>query len=174
MYPFDYTIRSAVPADLDRCHLIEAIAYEGDEAATREKIKTRIETYPTGFMVVEIGGEIAGFINSGCADDVRMSDREFKELVGHHPDGRHNVILSVAVHPKWQGRGIASILLVNFVLRMKRLKKTSIQLMCREMHIPLYERFGFSYVRPSQFAHGGKSWHEMEMVLAKASGSSRG
>ncbi len=174
MHPFDYTIRSAVPADLDRCHLIESIAYEGEEAATREKIRIRIETYPAGFMVIEIDGEIAGFINSGCADIVRMSNREFKELIGHHPDGRHTVIMSVVVHPECQGRGIASILLANFVLRMRRLKKVSIQLLCREMHIPFYERFGFRYVRPSEFAHGGKSWHEMQMVLREACGGIRG
>jgi ribosomal protein S18 acetylase RimI-like enzyme len=174
MYPFDYTIRSACLADLDRCHQIESIAYEGDEAATREKIKTRIERYPAGFMVVDVDGETAGFINSGCADIVRMSNREFKELIGHHPDGRHNVILSVAVHPEYQGRGISSILLVNYVLRMKRLKKESIQLVCRERHIPFYERFGFGYVRPSTLDHGGKSWHEMKMDLTHSSGGIRG
>jgi ribosomal protein S18 acetylase RimI-like enzyme len=163
----NYIIRSPRLADLDRCFEIETISYEGDEAATREKIKTRIENYPMGFMVIEINNEVAGFINSGCADNVQMSDEEFKELIGHHPDGKHNVIMSVVVHPDYQGLGLSSILLVNYVLRMKRLNKVSIQLMCKEIHIKLYERFGFKYVKPSISDHGGLSWHEMVMSLEK-------
>lgn len=30
-------IRHVTPADLERCYAIETVAYEGDEAATREK-----------------------------------------------------------------------------------------------------------------------------------------
>ena len=118
-----------------------------------------------GFMIIEINNEVAGFINSGCADNVQMSDEKFKELIGHHPDGKHNVIMSVVVHPNYQGLGLSSILLVNYVLRMKRLNKVSIQLMCKEIHIKLYEHFGFKYVKPSISHHGGMSWHEMVMPL---------
>ena len=39
-------IRNVTPDDLDRCFAIETVAYEGDEAATREKIATRIATWP--------------------------------------------------------------------------------------------------------------------------------
>jgi GNAT superfamily N-acetyltransferase len=75
--------------------------------------------------------------------------------------------MSVVVHPDYQGLGLSSILLVNYVLRMKRLNKVSIQLMCKEIHIKLYERFGFKYVKPSISDHGGLSWHEMVMSLEK-------
>ena len=37
-------IRNVTATDLDRCYAIETVAYEGDEAATREKIATRIAT----------------------------------------------------------------------------------------------------------------------------------
>ena len=70
--------RQAVPADTDRCFEIETLAYEGDEAATLAKISTRIGQYPEGFLVLELEGEIAGFINSGCAHEVVMSDESFK------------------------------------------------------------------------------------------------
>ena len=39
------TFRQAIPSDTDRCYQIETEAYEGDEAATREKIATRISQY---------------------------------------------------------------------------------------------------------------------------------
>lgn len=167
MFLSHYQIRSPRLADLDRCFEIETIAYEGDEAATREKIKTRIEQYPDGFMVLEFNNVVAGFINSGCADEVHMSDEHFKELIGHHSEGKHNVIMSVVVHPEHQGLGIAQILMVNYIQRMKRLKKSSIQLMCKDRHIGFYEQFGFQYVRPSSSDHGGMAWHEMRLPLAR-------
>ncbi len=160
-----YTLRSPRLADVDRCFEIETSAYEGDEAATREKIKTRIEQYPDGFMVLEINNEVAGFINSGCADHVVMSDEAFKELVGHDPKGQHCVVMSVVVHPDFQGQGLAAVLMVNFIQRMKRLKKSTIQLMCKERHIKFYEQFGFQYIKPSPSDHGGMSWHEMTLTL---------
>jgi len=92
-------VRLVTPADLDRCFAIESIAYEGDEAATREKIATRIATWPQGFIVAEVDGVVAGFINSGAAYQVEMADEAFKELIGHDPDGPHVVIMSVVVHP---------------------------------------------------------------------------
>lgn len=160
-----YTLRTPTPADADACYAIETSAYEGDEAATLEKIALRIRQYPAGFMLLEIDGRIAGFINSGCADQVELSDTAFKELVGHHPDGRHVVIMSVVVHPDFQGQGLAAILLQNFILRMRRLGKHSILLVCRQQHIALYERFGFGYVQPSESAYGGHAWHEMVLQL---------
>ena len=39
------TLRNARPTDAARCFQIETTAYEGDEAATLEKIATRIAQY---------------------------------------------------------------------------------------------------------------------------------
>jgi len=158
-------IRHVIPADLDRCYAIETVAYEGDEAATREKIATRIATWPEGFIVAEVNGVVAGFINSGAAFQVQMSDEAFKELIGHDPAGPQVVIMSVVVHPDYQGQGLAKRLMAEFIERMRGLKKTHIHLMCKEQHIPLYAGFGFAYIKPSDSDHGGMAWHEMVLAL---------
>ncbi|MFJ3050719.1 GNAT family N-acetyltransferase [Pseudomonas nitroreducens] len=162
------TFRTAVPADTDRCFAIETTAYEGDEAATHEKIATRIAQYPEGFLIMELGGEIIGFINSGCAFEVVMSDEEFKELIGHDPAAPNVVIMSVVIDPAQQGKGYASLLMRTFVERMAGLGKRTIHLMCKDRHVPLYERFGYRYVKPSASDHGGMAWHEMVMELPAA------
>ncbi len=54
-------IRQVEARDLDRCYRIETESYEGDEAATRDKIRIRIETFPQAFLVAEMDGEVAGF-----------------------------------------------------------------------------------------------------------------
>jgi len=159
------TFRDATPADTDRCFQIEISAYEGDEAATREKIATRIAQYPQGFLVMELQGELIGFINCGCAQQVVLADEAFKELVGHDPLAPNVVIMSVAIDPAHQGHGYASRMMQTFVERMRRMGKKSIHLMCKERHVGLYERLGYRYLRPSASDHGGMAWHEMEMAL---------
>lgn len=162
------TFRIATPADIDRCFEIEISAYEGDEAATREKIATRIAQYPEGFLIMELDGEIIGFINSGCAFEVVMSDEAFKELVGHDAAAPNVVIMSVVIDPAQQGKSYATLLMRTFVERMAGQGKRTIHLMCKDRHVPLYERFGYRYVQPSASDHGGMAWHEMVMELPAA------
>ena len=159
------TLRNALPTDAARCFQIETTAYEGDEAATLEKIVTRIAQYPEGFLILEEDGAVVGFINSGCAHEVVMSDEAFKELVGHAAEAPNVVIMSVVVDPAHQGKGYAKRLMTAFVQRMGTLGKQTIHLMCKQQHVPLYTRMGYTYVRPSPSDHGGMAWHEMVMAL---------
>lgn len=159
------SFRHAHPTDTDRCFEIETSAYEGDEAATREKIATRIAQYPQGFLVMELDGQVVGFINGGCAHEVVMSDEAFKELIGHDPEAPNVVIMSVVLDPAYQGKGYASLMMKTFVAEMTRLGKKTIHLMCKERHVELYKRLGYRYVKPSSSDHGGMSWHEMVMAL---------
>lgn len=157
--------RTATSNDVDHCYAIEIGAYEGDEAATKEKIATRVAQYPEGFLCIELAGEVIGFINAGCAWDVVMSDEEFKELIGHDPQAPNVVIMSVVVHPKYQGKGYSSLLMKAFIDSMQKMNKKTIHLMCKERHIDLYKHFGYQYVKPSESDHGGMVWHEMVMEL---------
>ncbi|MDV9033028.1 GNAT family N-acetyltransferase [Pseudomonas sp. RAC1] len=159
------TFRNAVPADADRCYEIEISAYEGDEAATQAKIAIRIAQYPEGFLILEIDGVTAGFINCGCAHEVRMSDEEFKELDGHDPEAPNVVIMSVVVAPEHQGNGYATRMMEVFVGNMQHLGKESIHLMCKQQHVELYTRLGYKYCQTSASDHGGMAWHEMMMAL---------
>jgi len=157
--------RQATLNDVDTCFAIEIESYEGDEAATKEKIATRIAQYPQGFLCMEAAGEIVGFINAGCAWDVVMSDEEFKELIGHDPQAPNVVIMSVVVHPAYQGKSYSSLLMKEFIALMRKNNKETIHLMCKEHHVDLYKHFGYQYVKPSESDHGGMTWHEMVMVL---------
>ena len=157
--------RSATLADVDRCYAIEINAYEGDEAATREKIATRIAQYPQGFMCLENEGQVIGFINAGCAWDVVMSDEEFKELIGHDLAAPNVVIMSVVLDPAYQGKGYSTLMMQQFIKLMKQMDKHTIHLMCKTHHVDLYKKFGYQYIKPSASDHGGMAWHEMLMTL---------
>ncbi len=158
-------IRSANVSDLDRCFEIENDAYAGEEAATKEKVLKRIQTYPEGFIVLENEKEIIGFINSGATHKVELSDEEFKELIGHDPDGKHIVIMSVAIHPNYQGKRFTSLLMRNFINAMQAMGKTEIYLICQTELINMYAKYGFIHLGESDSDHGGLSWHEMSLAL---------
>ena len=164
----DLTIRLATTHDLDRCFEIESVSYSGDEAASKEKILKRIEIYPEGFVVLENKDEIIGFINSGATHNVELSDEDFKELIGHDASGEHIVIMSVVVHPKYQGKGMASKLMNSFIRSMKELGKTDIFLICQTELVDMYAKYGFIYLGESDSKHGGLNWHEMSLSLLKS------
>ena len=161
----DINIRIVNEQDLDRCFEIESVSYSGDEAATKQKIFKRIKNYPEGFIVLENDKEIIGFINSGATQKVELSDEEFKELIGHDPEGKHIVILSVVIHPDYQGKGMASKLMNSFIDKMKALGKTDIFLICQSELIDMYARYGFVNLGISDSDHGGMSWNEMSLSL---------
>ena len=161
----DINIRIVTEQDLDRCFEIESVSYSGDEAATKDKILKRIKTYPEGFIVLENDREIIGFINSGATHEVELSDEEFKELVGHDPEGKHIVILSVVIHPDYQRKGMASKLMYRFIDKMKALGKTDIFLICQPELIGMYAGYGFVNLGESDSGHGDMSWNEMSLSL---------
>ena len=161
----DLTIREVKESDLERCFEIETESYAGEEAATKEKILTRIHGYPEGFIVLENQDEIIGFINSGAAHNVELSDEEFKELIGHDSKGKYIVIMSVVVHPKYQGKNMANTLMKQFIKRMKALDKKEIYLICQTELINMYAKHGFIHIGESDSSHGGLSWHEMSLSL---------
>ena len=158
-------IRQVMPEDLQRCYNIETQAYQGDEAASREKIATRINTYPQGFIVAEVAGVVVGFINCGACHEVILSDEDFKELIGHDADGKNIVIMSVVVHPDYQRQAYATQLMTDFINRMKKLHKHSIHLICQTHLVDFYAKHGFAYIGESTSEHGGLSWHEMVLDL---------
>jgi len=159
------TIRNVKESDVGRCFEIETLAYAGEEAATKEKIFTRIKGYAEGFIVLENENEIIGFINSGATHKVVLSDETFKELVGHDPDGRYIVIMSVVIHPDYQGQSFTTKLMNHFIAQMKQLNKTSIYLICQTELVEIYAKYGFTHLGESDSSHGGLSWHEMSLAL---------
>jgi len=159
------TIRLVKEQDVDRCFEIEECAYAGEEAATKEKILTRIKGYPEGFIVLENDNEIIGFINSGATHKVELSDEEFKELIGHDSAGEYIVIMSVVIHPKYQGLSMTTKLMTHFIDHMKQLNKKELYLICQTELVDMYAKYGFLYLGKSDSSHGGLNWHEMSLSL---------
>jgi ribosomal protein S18 acetylase RimI-like enzyme len=160
-------IRNVRPTDLEECYLVEISGFPPEEAASKETIKLRIDTFPQGFIVAEIDGRVIGILNSAATNKEDISDEELKQLIGHDPDGKNLVVFALVVLPEFQKRGIANQLMNRFVEAAREHKKENVLLMCKQHLIAYYERMGFVHVGLSRSTHGGAKWHEMRLSLEK-------
>lgn len=161
----DLIIRHVTMDDLTACHTIEANCFPAAEAAWTTSLRTRIEEYPEGFLVAELNGRVVGQVNSGSTDKHDITDEEFKQLIGHDPDGQNMVVFSLSVHPDFQRRGIADTLMAKFIIQAQGMGKKTIKLLCKAGLIPYYARHGFHDDGLSASEHGGVEWHAMTLYL---------
>lgn len=157
-------IRQAKEKDLNGCYSVECSCYT-NEGASKERIAKRLKIYSLGFLVAEFKGKIVGIINGTSTSVGDISNEELKDMVDFDENGKNVVIFSVAVLPKYQGKGIAKLLLNKFIETFRRLNKEKILLICKEKHIPLYQKFGFKLIGKSKSKHGGFDWFEMTLQL---------
>ena len=160
-------IRHVLLKDLDDCFTVEISGFPPEEAATRETIKLRIDTFPEDFWVAEINGRVVGMLNSAVTAKEDLGDEELKQLIGHDPNGRNTVVFALAVLPEVQRRGIARQLMARFVEEARALNRENVLLMCKQHLIRYYESMGFEHVGLSTSTHGGAEWHEMRLELKK-------
>ena len=158
-------IRHVLPTDLEECYQVEVSGFPPEEAASKETIQLRMDTFPQGFLVAESNGHVVGILNSASTDKDDISDEELKQLVGHDPNGRNMVVFALAVLPEYRKQGIARQLMERFVMEARKLEKENVLLMCKQHLITYYENMGFEHVSLSKSTHGGAEWHEMRMRL---------
>lgn len=160
-----YSIRMVEPEDLTACHTIEVRCFPPCEAAWTSSLEKRIEEYPEGFLVAECDGEVVGQVNSGSTSKNDITDEEFKQLIGHDPDGRNIVIFSLSVLPEHQKNGLGSQLLTSFIKQARELGKSNVMLLCKSDLIDYYSRHGFKEGGISASSHGDAEWYEMSLAL---------
>ena len=158
-------IRKVLPKDLDECFRVETSGFPPEEAANRETIKLRMDTFPQGFLVAEMDQRVVGILNSASTNKEDIGDEALKQLVGHEPGGRNMVVFALAVLPEFRKQGIARQLMLRFIDESRHNKKEKILLLCKQPLVEYYERLGFTHAGLSKSTHGGAEWHEMRYAL---------
>ncbi|MGB0386984.1 MAG: GNAT family N-acetyltransferase [Ardenticatenaceae bacterium] len=161
----EVNIRQATMDDLEGCYVVELRCFVPSQAATKEKIKKRLELFAAGFFVAQLDGQVIGMLNSGATYKDDITDEALKAMVGHDPDGPNIIIFSVAVLPEFQRRGVAAKLLNRFIERARSLNKEKAFLICKPHLVRYYQKFGFIDVGPSASTFAGFKWHEMYLPL---------
>jgi len=158
-------IRNVTPADLDECFLVEVSGFPEEEAASKETVRLRIETFPQGFLAAELNGRVIGILNSASTHKDDISDEKLKQLIGHDLKGKNMVVFALAVLPEYRGHGIARQLMARFIEEARRLEKENVLLLCKQHLIAYYQGMGFEHAGLSKSTHGGAEWHEMRLKL---------
>lgn len=157
----DIKIRRASIEDLDAVTKVEAICFPEAEAAGKESLEKRINTFLESFFVAEIDGKIIGFINGCITNGTVIYDKLYEDSTLHIPDGDYQTIFGLDVIPSYRNQGIAAQLM-NYMIEVSRAAgKKGIILTCKEKLIHYYTKFGYNNKGISESVHGGAEWYDM-------------
>lgn len=164
-----FVFRDIRPEEAVIAARVEARCFPPNEACTEGIMKARAAVAADTFLTAwdRETGKMAGFINGLATDETTLRDEFFKDAGLHDPDGKHVMIMGVAVLPEYRGRGLAKALMAEYLGREARRGRTMVVLTCLEEKVPMYEKMGFADRGMSDSAWGGEQWHEMRAVLDK-------
>lgn len=155
------TIRNASLKDLDKITEVEALCFPSEEAATRNSLKNRIETFSECFFVAEVDNKIIGFINGCITNESTIYDDLYSNSKLHIPNGYYQAIFGLDVIPNYRKQGIGEQLMNHIIETSKLSGRKGVILTCKPNLITYYEKFGFINEGISKSVHGGTLWHDM-------------
>lgn len=158
-------ILNAVPEDLDEIANLEADCFPPAEAATKESFRQRITRFPESFFVAKLDGKIIGVVNGCITNSDVLYDAMFHDDKEHVMDGKYQTVFGLLVHPEYQRKGIAALLLRHLIEVSRKRGKKAVILTCKDRLIHYYEKFGFVNKGISGSSHGGAVWYDMYLEL---------
>lgn len=75
------------------------------------------------------------------------------------------MVFGLGVHPNARQHGLAGTLLRSFIALARKRGQKGVVLTCKDHLVHYYSRFGFQDMGVSESVHGGKTWHEMQLVF---------
>lgn len=95
-------------------------------------------------------------------DKFGSKDVHESEHCGHTETGSYVAILSVVVSPEYQGTGIGTTLLVDYIQRLETVVRAkAIVVRVEEKNMTFYERLGFTDEGVSELKSDSTEWHNM-------------
>ncbi|GHU42878.1 N-acetyltransferase [Bacilli bacterium] len=154
-------IRQVTPADLEVAYSIEIANFSPAEAASFEAIQARIAQIPDTFLVAEIDGQVAGYIEGPVIQARHLTDDLFQTVVANPETGGYIAVTSLSVADDFQGQAVGAKLIAALKELARAQKREGITLTCHDYLIPYYEKNGFMNDGKSQSVHGGAVWYDM-------------
>lgn len=135
-------------------------------------MKERIEVISDTFLIAETANEeICGYIVGPAITERYLSDDLFEKTIPNPANAAFQSVLSLAVHEKFRGLGIASQLLTELARVSAGQKRSAITLTCLAELIPFYERNHYRNEGKSNSAHAGETWYNLVCELPKNRGA---
>ncbi|MBQ0065488.1 MAG: GNAT family N-acetyltransferase [Firmicutes bacterium] len=155
-----YSIRQILENEAELAENVELACFPPNEACIFPIMKQRIEYARDLFLVaVDEKENMIGIIDAIATNERHLKDEFFTDITLHDPNGKHCMILGLAVVPAWQGKGVAKALMKAFI-EIQKCRET-IVLTCLESKVSLYKKLGYEDLGVSDSSWGGEEWHEM-------------
>lgn len=154
-------IRQVKLNDLDVIFDIERANFSETEAAGYDALKLRILETPDTFLIAEIAGEVAGYIEGPVIKSQHLTDDLFKTVVKNPITGGYIAVTSLSVSEKYQDQSVGKQLIMALKMLAKKQGRDGITLTCHDYLIGYYEKNGFINHGLSASTYGGGIWYEM-------------
>lgn len=155
------TFRFVTPADLDRIAEIENRCFPAAQAATRASFEQRIAAFPTHFILLDVDGVIAGFVNGAVLNERYIADEMYDSTAYHSEQGAYQSVYGLDVLPEYRGKGCAHRLMAQLCDQARKEGRKGVTLTCLDEKIGFYETMGFKCEGVSDSSHGGVVWNNM-------------
>lgn len=158
-------IRNATIEDLEQLVSLESVCFPVEEAATRESLEKRINTFSNCFWLLEERGVIITMINGMFSNNPILTDEMYTNVNLHEEEGSWLMIFAVDTLPVYRKIGCAEKVLHHVIAEVSKQGRKGIVLTCKEELIPYYKKFGFINEGKSNSKHGGAVWYDMRLML---------
>lgn len=158
-------VRQAEHKDICSIAQIEAACFPPEEAASLGTFKKRFSLFPASFFVIECNGKVVGHTNGAIYSAPKLPDALYSNPKLHNPHGDYQTVFGLAVEPKQQNKGYATLLMKHFIDISRKNGRKGIVLTCKDNLIQFYESFGFVHQGVSNSSHGGARWNDMLLLF---------
>lgn len=155
------TIRHAKEADWAEIVDIESRNFSVEEAATPTALAERIERISDTFLVAEIAGQVAGYIEGPVIASRYLTDDLFHKVVPNPAHSGFIAVTSLSIAETFKGQGIGTALLAALKDLAVAQGRLGITLTCHDYLIRYYELNGFTDEGLANSNHGGTIWYNM-------------
>lgn len=154
-------IRQGRLSDLDAVYETELANFGPEVATSYEAFAERLHLIPDTFLVAELDGQFAGYVEGPVVMTPVITDDLFHKVNPNPPTGGYIAITSLSVPEIFKGQGHGTTLLAAMKDLAVAQGREGIVLTCQEYLLPYYEMNGFVDQGLSDSQHGGQSWYQM-------------
>ncbi len=151
--------------DLDDIVAIEVANFPEGEAADRKTLEERIISFGTHFVCLRYEGRVISYAGGMVTDKRDFDNSMTTEASMHNEGGNWQMVFTIATLPEYQGQGLASWLVREFVRDARDQGRKGIVILCREEKLAFYKKYGFMNEGKSEFTKGGGEWYQMRIAF---------
>lgn len=162
-----FEFRYVMPEEFEQVNLIEHTCFPPHEACAPKSMKERVE-FAADFFLVAMDretGKLAGMLTGVGTDEDAFRDEFFTDISLCSRNGRNVMLLSLAVLPEYQRRGLAREIVSVYAANERAKGRSALYLTCLPEKVSMYESFGFEDRGICSSNWGGEKWHEMLLKL---------